>query len=51
MYNVLNAVVLEHENNQTDSDNPRDFIDTYLNEINNTRDPTSSFYKDAGRKM
>lgn len=29
-------------------DNPRDFIDVYLTEINSTNDPNSSFYKTVG---
>ena len=47
-------IIVEHVNNhrreQSESDSPRDFIDVYLKEIKSTTDPSSSFYKDAGRK-
>jgi hypothetical protein len=31
-----------------DKNNPRDFIDIYLSEIESTKDPSSSFYKEEG---
>ena len=45
--NVIEASINEHKDT-FDPDNLRDMADVYLNEINNTTDPSSSFYKDCG---
>jgi len=39
-----------HIKNPVDEKHPRDFIDVYLAEVNRTTDPSSTFYKDTGRK-
>ena len=49
MRKVFDDAVVEHEQNPADKDHPRDFIDAYINEISNTTDPNSSFYKETGR--
>ena len=41
------AQINEHKS-MMDPDNIRDMIDVYLNEIENTTDPDSSFYRDRG---
>ena len=47
-------IILEHVNRHRkehiENENPKDFIDAYLKEIDSTTDPSSSFYKDAGSK-
>ncbi len=49
MLDIFTGAVVEHEVNPADPSHPRDFIDLYLNEIQKTTDPNSSFYRDAGR--
>ena len=44
---IIEAQVNEHKSTM-DPDNVRDMIDLYLNEIENTTDADSSFYKDRG---
>ena len=48
---IINEHVDRHRKEQTENENPRDFIDAYLKEIKETTDPSSSFYKDAGSKQ
>ena len=51
MRKIFDDAVLEHEMNPLPEDNnPRDFIDVYMQEIKKTTDPSSSFYKEAGRE-
>ena len=50
MRKIFDDAVVEHEQNPADKDHPRDFIDVYMNEISKTTDPSSSFYKEAGRE-
>lgn len=40
--------LIESHKKTHDKENPRDFIDLYLTEILNTKDPNSSFYKETG---
>jgi hypothetical protein len=49
MKQIFEDIVVEHEQNPADENSPRDFVDVYRNEIKNTTDTTSSFYKDQGR--
>ncbi len=39
---------LEQHQETINPDEPRDFIDVYLNEIENEKDPKSSFFKEKG---
>ncbi|CAG7717797.1 unnamed protein product [Allacma fusca] len=40
--------VNEHRKEYSPENTPRDFIDSYLSEVNKTTDPNSSFYKASG---
>lgn len=40
--------IAEHEVNDVAEDPPRDFMDVYLNEMQATKDPSSSFYRETG---
>jgi len=51
LWNIFEGVVIDHEKDPADPNHPRDFIDTFLNEIKSTVDPRSSFYKDAGSEF
>jgi hypothetical protein len=41
---------VDHHKSTFQSGQPRDFIDVYLDEIEKTKDPESSFYKEKGNK-
>ena len=41
---------IQHHRSTMDPDHPRDFMDAYLQEINQTRDPHSSFYGRRGEE-
>lgn len=53
--NALNEIfkdaVDEHIENPADEGSPRDLIDVYLTEIKKTKDSTSTFFGDTGRKI
>ena len=46
---LIQSYIDEHKRTYQ-SDNLRDYMDVYLQEIYNTSDPHSSFYRDAGGK-
>jgi len=48
-FQFFDKTIQEHKNTLPDGD-PRDFIDSYLQEVNKTDDPDSSFYKDNAEK-
>ena len=45
---LIGSSVNEHKSNFSPDSEPKDFIESYLQEITKTTDPTSSFYKDTG---
>ena len=47
-HEIILEHVSRHRREESENENPRDFIDAYLKEIKSTTDPSSSFYKDAG---
>jgi len=50
-FKFFQGVVTEHENTVTDEE-PRDYIDAYLQEIKRCKDePNSSFARDKGRML
>ena len=52
MFEFFRKAIQEHKDTMTEGQ-PRDFIDTYLDEVKKTQDPSSSFYpnsKDGGRQ-
>ncbi|ODM98566.1 Farnesoate epoxidase [Orchesella cincta] len=46
----ITSVAVDKHTDKLDVHNPRDFIDHYLVEMQETKDPASSFYKENGRK-
>ena len=45
---LIGSSVNEHKSNFSPDSDPKDFIESYLQEITKTTDPTSSFYKETG---
>lgn len=48
---IPDGAIKDHEINPAEDEQPRDFIDAYLNEINKTTNPNSSFYKQTGSNL
>jgi len=46
--NIFHETVKERVKNPGDEDHPRDLMDAYMNEVNKTTDPYSTFYKETG---
>ncbi|ODM97792.1 Farnesoate epoxidase [Orchesella cincta] len=49
MIGFFRDTIEEHKHSMVDGE-PRDFIDSYLKEMQKTKDTTSSFYKEAGER-
>jgi len=48
---LMKEEIREHKESFVDENPPRDFLDTYLANINATTDPNSTFYKEQGYKQ
>lgn len=50
-HEMLQEIIDEHKRTLPPEDQPRDFIDAYLHEINRTHAIDSSFYKETGSEL
>lgn len=50
MRTLMKQAILEHKETFQSGESPNDFIDCYLKEIENTKDPGSSFFQEQGLK-